>query len=69
MELKQLFQKQTSVNLFEIARYFGISQEVAKELVAVWQMKGRVIEMTSFSSCSQPCGGCADTSVKRYRWV
>ena len=67
MELKHVLQSQQTVNLLEITQRFGISIDLAHELLAVWQRKGCVAEVVD--TCASGCQGCATSSIKQYRWL
>lgn len=68
LDLKQYLVKQDVINLFELTQRFAITTEVARELLSVWQQKGKV-ERVVASACASKCSKCSPGGMERYRWI
>lgn len=62
IQLKQYLQQHPQVSVQDVARYFDVSESMAKSLLSYWQDKGFVIEL----SCDS-CNGCHDKPTF-YQW-
>ena len=67
LELKDYLKTQAVVSLLEITQRFAITTDHARDLLMIWENKGRVEKVNS--GCNSPCGKCSTVMNERYSWV
>jgi hypothetical protein len=66
-EFKAYFREVKSASLLEITQRFAIPTDVAHEILAIWQRKGKIVRAEN-SSCGSRCVKCSPLLIERYQW-
>jgi len=55
--------------LRDLAAYFKLSEESAKQMVEHWERKGAVRKLPEGSLCQGSCRSCSPDTIELYEWV
>lgn len=66
--LRRYLQDRGQATLAEIALHFEVDPEVARQMLGVWQRKGRVHKRRVTASCGTSCSQCDPAATEIYVW-
>lgn len=68
-ELKGYLQERRQATLSDMALHFRTQPDAIREMLAVWERKGRVRRLPAPAGCGGTCTQCAPGAVEVYVWV
>lgn len=60
-ELKELFDKYTSLSLYDLSLYFDMDKEAMEQMLAMWVAKKKIVKKDLMCSTGA-CAGCIKTA-------
>lgn len=69
LELKSFMEKVKVANLTTIARHFNADPEIARDMLTIWERKGRVCKAPMCRGCAIKCQKCNPAMFEVYRWI
>ena len=68
-ELKGYLQERRQATLSDMALHFRAQPDAIREMLAVWERKGRVRRLPAPVGCGGSCTQCAPGAAEVYVWV
>ena len=68
-ELRDYIRQRQSVPLSDIINHFDIDENTARQMLAVWLNKGKVLKQLATTSCGTSCNKCASANTEYYFWA
>ena len=66
--IRDYLQKRGQATLAEIALHFDVPPEVARQMLEVWERKGRVKRSLATASCGSSCSQCDPAATEIWGW-
>ena len=68
-DLKAYLETRRQATLSDLALHLRAEPEAVRDMLAIWERKGRVRRIGSAASCGRTCSGCNPTASEVYAWV
>jgi putative ferrous iron transport protein C len=68
-DLKRCLESRRQATLTDLALHLGAEPEAVREMLSVWERKGRVRRLPAPAGCGRTCTGCNPAASEVYLWV
>jgi putative ferrous iron transport protein C len=68
-DLKGYLEQRRQATLADMALHLRAEPEAVREMLAVWEHKGRVRRLPAPAGCGRTCAGCGPGASEVYLWV
>ncbi|MBO4643687.1 MAG: FeoC-like transcriptional regulator [Alphaproteobacteria bacterium] len=67
LEIKEYLKEQKRASLKDVATKFDLTEDVAKEMLAHWERKGKIAQAEK-APCGKKCSCCSSPCGAMYFW-
>ena len=66
--VRDYLRKRGQATLAEVALHFDVTPEVARQMLEVWERKGKVHRRMATASCGSSCSQCDPAATEIFAW-
>ena len=66
--IRNYLRQRGQATLADIAHHFRVSPEVARQMLEVWERKGKVYRRAATASCGTSCSQCDPAATEIWEW-